>query len=271
MGCAAHHPSESAASPFWRARWCSGRSRPSLPRGCDGISPRVSAKRGCKRAGRISRSFNSTKRSRKTPDRWKERRLPPVGRRELWCSRTARSRYGSWDGWTRPQSLEQGIALDPQPGVALQKLFELDVLRGRMKEAEAVLARAGVSRQEAVAFLIDHARAEVSRGSGGELPYLQAVVALDPTSEIGSVALVRALVRRGKTEEARAVLDRAERAGVDPLLVDAHRAWIAAREGKLDEARSWLGKVPPDRWKNDSRLSSTLTLIRASAPSLASP
>jgi pentatricopeptide repeat protein len=153
----------------------------------------------------------------------------------------------------------------------LQKLFELDVLRGRMAEAEEVMARAGVSRQDAAQFLLDHARAEVSRGTGGELPYLQAIVALDPANEIGSVALVRALVRRGKMEEARAVLERAARAGVDPLLVDAHRAWIAAREGKLDEARSWLAKVPPDRWKNDSRLSATLTMIRASAPSLAPP
>jgi hypothetical protein len=169
------------------------------------------------------------------------------------------------------QSLEQGIALDPQPGVALQKLFELHVLRGRMADAEAVMKRAGVSRPEAVGFLLDQARAEVRQGSGNELPYLKAVVALDPSNEVGSVALVRALVERGQTQEARAVLDGAERSRVDPQLIDAHRAWIAAREGKLDEAKAWLAKVPADRFRSDPRLSATLALIRASAPALSPP
>jgi len=169
------------------------------------------------------------------------------------------------------RSLEQGIALDPQPGVAMQKLFELDVLRGRPAEAEAVLARASLPRQDAVEFLLDRARAEVAKNSGRELPYLRGVVALDSTSEIGSVALVRALVQRGEMNEARAVLDRAARAGIDPLLLEAHRAWIAAREGNLGAARAWLAKVPADRLERDPRLAATVALIRASVPSVTSP
>ena len=169
------------------------------------------------------------------------------------------------------RSLEQGISLDPQPGVAMQKLFELNVLRGNLAEAENVLARAAIPREQAVAFLLEHARVEASRQSGREIAYLQAVVAIDSTSEIGSVALVRALVERGRTEEARVALDRAERAQVDPLLINAHRAWIEAREGRLQAARAWLAKVPADRWTKDPRLAATAALIRASAPSLLSP
>ena len=162
--------------------------------------------------------------------------------------------------------LEQGIAVDPQPGLAMEKLFELDVLRGKLDEAKAVLARASISRQAAARLLLDHAREEEARSPEHMFAYLRGAIAIDSTSEVGWMALVRALVQLGKGEEARTVLNDAERSGIDPLVIYAHRALIEAREGKPEAARSWLAKVPSDRLRADPRLVSTVALIRASAP-----
>jgi tetratricopeptide (TPR) repeat protein len=163
------------------------------------------------------------------------------------------------------QSLARGIAVDPHPELATEKLVELDVLRGRFDEAEAVLARASISKQVAVRVLLDDAREEEGRSPERTIAYLRGAVAIDSTSEVGWMALVRALVQGGKGEEARAALNRAERSGIDPLLIYVHRALIEAREGKLEAARSWLAKVPADRLRKDPRLAMTVALIRASA------
>jgi tetratricopeptide (TPR) repeat protein len=166
------------------------------------------------------------------------------------------------------QSLERGIALDPQPGFALQKLFELHVLRGAFDAARTVLARASIPEREAARFLLDQARQEAAGRTGREIAYLRGAVLIDSTSEAGSMALVRALVQRGEGQEARAVLRRAGRSGIDPLLVYAHHALIEAREGKVEAARSWLAKVPADRLRTDPRLAATVALIRGAAPGL---
>jgi tetratricopeptide (TPR) repeat protein len=159
------------------------------------------------------------------------------------------------------RSLEQGIALDPQGSFATEKLFELNVLRGRLDEAKEALARAGLGRPDGARILLERARQE--QDPARLLAYLRGVTALDSTSEVGWSALVRELVELRRGAEARVALDEAERAGIDPYLVDVHRALIEAREGRMDAARAWLAKVPADRLKTDPRLARTVDLLQA--------
>ena len=148
----------------------------------------------------------------------------------------------------------------------METLVELDVLRGKLEEAKAVLARGSIPKEAAVRLLLDHAREEEGRSPERMVAYLRGVVAIDSTSEAGWIGLVRALVQRGALEEARAVLKSAERSRIDPDLVHVHRALIEAREGKPEAARAWLARVPADRLRTDPRLAATVAQIRASAP-----
>jgi ATP/maltotriose-dependent transcriptional regulator MalT len=138
-------------------------------------------------------------------------------------------------------------------------------LTGDIPESRLQFQRLGVGDSAmAQGFVLDALRADAHADTSRLRRDLLAASAWAPFDERMVIPLVRLEIRDGALDDATARLQQARRHGLDPILYEAHMAWIAAVRGDRVAATRWLGQIPTAAVENDPRVAATLVLARES-------
>jgi hypothetical protein len=136
-------------------------------------------------------------------------------------------------------------------------------MTGAWAAAEREYRAAGLSPTGAAESIVRRAARE-ARGSPATRKALEAAAGMAPSYERAVIPLVRLEITEGRLNSARIRLRGAEANGIDPHLVRAHLAWIAALEGDPEGSRRLADAIPAAVRTSDPRIAATLEQVKAS-------
>lgn len=164
------------------------------------------------------------------------------------------------------QNLRHAVALAPDAVSLRTRLADQLALSGAWEEAVGEYRASGARPAQAAERLLSEAVRCESRGDTNRVAsLLRAAMTLRPADERAVIPLVRLEIQRGSPDTASAMLERAERSGLEPNLVRVHRAWIAITRGDMARADRMIASIPDDVLKGDPRIASTLKLMHCAA------
>jgi hypothetical protein len=155
------------------------------------------------------------------------------------------------------------VQLAPDAASARAHFAEQLALCGRLDDARAQYAAAGVPLQQATSGLVGMAaREHWPADSVAIRKYLSAAAGILPGFEQATVPLLRLEIMTGSLERASSVLRTAEANGLDENVARVHAAWIRAALGDTTGARKILEAIPAGVRSGDPRVVGTLELLR---------